>query len=273
MKKAPAAEQSIQVENLLAPTRQAKGLSRVELASQAGITRQAVHAIETNQYLPTTAVALRLADAWAAAWKISSGCFLKKTSLRVNGRTPQRFRRRRRKPSASRSRGGRAIHCPTRRRSGRGAQLCGPRRRPSGSSRGSTGAAASPRRVQVRLLRDRRVIEQEIAVAGCDPSASWPVIIPGGIRDSCTVVGWNLGSTAAIEALKRERCTLRACTLWMRSPESAQLALSAPPPERERLSRGHLCGVGNAGPWQLPGIPNRCVALRIGTTGDSIHQS
>ena len=63
MKKAPAAEQSIQVENLLAPTRQAKGLSRVELASQAGITRQAVHAIETNQYLPTTAVALRLADA------------------------------------------------------------------------------------------------------------------------------------------------------------------------------------------------------------------
>jgi putative molybdopterin biosynthesis protein len=87
MKKTPAAEQSIPVENLLAHIRQAKGLSRIELASQAGITRQAVHAIETNQYLPTTAVALRLADALGCRVEDLFRLLPKKTSLRGNGRT------------------------------------------------------------------------------------------------------------------------------------------------------------------------------------------
>src|SRR5437762_1004773 len=43
--------------------RQANGLTQAELVAKSGITRQAVYAIEANQYLPTTAVALRLADA------------------------------------------------------------------------------------------------------------------------------------------------------------------------------------------------------------------
>ncbi len=43
--------------------RLARGLSQAELARRAGITRQALSAIEAGHYLPNTAVALRLAQA------------------------------------------------------------------------------------------------------------------------------------------------------------------------------------------------------------------
>jgi len=55
------AEPSSNVENNLREIRSRKGLSQTDLAARSGITRQAVCAIEANQYLPTTAVALRLA--------------------------------------------------------------------------------------------------------------------------------------------------------------------------------------------------------------------
>jgi len=55
----------------------------------------------------------------------------------------------------------------------------------------------------VRLLRDRRLIEQEIAVAGCDPA----IFLAGEYlrrhTNTATVVGWTMGSGAALEALKR----------------------------------------------------------------------
>ena len=51
--------------NHLKRVRLARGLSQGELASKAGITRQAISAIESDQYLPTTAVALRLASVLA----------------------------------------------------------------------------------------------------------------------------------------------------------------------------------------------------------------
>ena len=57
------AEPSSNIENRLRFIRMAKGLSQAELAGMSGITRQAVCAIEGDQYLPTTAVALRLAGA------------------------------------------------------------------------------------------------------------------------------------------------------------------------------------------------------------------
>src|SRR6185295_11450441 len=57
------AEPAANIENRLRGIRTAKGLSQAALANMAGITRQAVCAIEANQYLPTTAVALRLGGA------------------------------------------------------------------------------------------------------------------------------------------------------------------------------------------------------------------
>ncbi len=43
--------------------RQSAGLSQKQLADMAGITRQAVSAVEANQYSPATSVALKLARA------------------------------------------------------------------------------------------------------------------------------------------------------------------------------------------------------------------
>src|SRR6266498_4317457 len=50
-------------ENRLREKRHALGLSQKQLADLAGITRQAVSAVEANQYSPATSVALQLARA------------------------------------------------------------------------------------------------------------------------------------------------------------------------------------------------------------------
>jgi molybdate-binding protein len=57
--------------------------------------------------------------------------------------------------------------------------------------------------VRVKLARDRRAIEQEISVAGCDPA----IFLAGAYlrrqRDETSVVGWTMGSLAALQALQR----------------------------------------------------------------------
>ena len=56
-------QNSPEIENHLREKRQSAGLSQKQLADMAGITRQAVSAVEANQYSPATSVALQLARA------------------------------------------------------------------------------------------------------------------------------------------------------------------------------------------------------------------
>jgi molybdate-binding protein/DNA-binding XRE family transcriptional regulator len=61
---APAAiEGSMKVHNQLAELRTARGLSAVEVAAMIDVSRQTVYAIESGDYAPNTAVALKLAQA------------------------------------------------------------------------------------------------------------------------------------------------------------------------------------------------------------------
>ena len=60
------------LENHLRERRQSLGLSQKQLADMAGITRQAVCAVEANQYSPATSVALLL----ARALRYLRGCLL-----------------------------------------------------------------------------------------------------------------------------------------------------------------------------------------------------
>ena len=53
----------VEMENHLREKRQALALSQKQLADLAGITRQAVSALEANHYSPATSVALQLARA------------------------------------------------------------------------------------------------------------------------------------------------------------------------------------------------------------------
>jgi molybdate-binding protein len=56
---------------------------------------------------------------------------------------------------------------------------------------------------RVQLLRDRRVIEQEIAIAGCDPAIFLAGEYLRRYKETATVAGWTMGSSAALDALKR----------------------------------------------------------------------
>jgi molybdate-binding protein/DNA-binding XRE family transcriptional regulator len=172
------------------------------LASLAGITRQAVYAIEANQYLPTTAVALRLAGALDCRvedlFSLIAGGEIIEGEL-VGSPPPD--------PDHARVKvarvGKRLLVRPV---AGLGEALNfmvaadGLLAGPAGSPRR---ALREGDRVKVRLLRDRRIVEGEIVVAGCDPA----IFLAGEYlrrrQELATVVEWSMGSAAAIEALKR----------------------------------------------------------------------
>ncbi|MFO0734006.1 MAG: substrate-binding domain-containing protein [Nitrospiraceae bacterium] len=191
------------IDNHLSRLREAKGLTRAQLAAQSGVTRQAIHAIETGQYLPTTAVSLQLARVLAChvedlfsltdAEEIIEGVIARDSPDSAVGQS-----RRRVKVARVGSRFvvrpvvdlGEVLNYTV----AADGLLVDPL-----PHRGKAGAHSA----RVRLLRDRRAIEQEISVAGCDPS----IFLLGEhlrrYKDACSVVGWTLGSTAALDALKR----------------------------------------------------------------------
>jgi putative molybdopterin biosynthesis protein len=61
--KKPATATAVEIRTNLADVRTQRGIGAAELASQVGISRQTVYAIEAGTYVPNTAVSLRLARA------------------------------------------------------------------------------------------------------------------------------------------------------------------------------------------------------------------
>lgn len=165
------------------------------------MTRQAVSSIESNLYLPTTSVALRLAAVLACrvedlfhlapAEEIIEGALIGHVP-RVDEPGPQPIR------VKVATVGKRTIVRPV---TGLGEQLAftvaadGYVTETRGGRSGVT--------ARVKLSRDRQAIEQEVSVAGCDPA----IFLAGEHlrrqKDRTTVVGWTMGSTAALQALQR----------------------------------------------------------------------
>lgn len=198
------AESLSHFENRLKTVRTAKDLSQGELARQADVTRQAIYAIEAGQYLPTTAVALRLASALdcrvedlfslVSTGEVIEGDLIGGHAAALSG-SPVRVK-------VARV-GGRIVVRPV-------AALGDVLNFTIPADGLMTGPIASGRRtshagdrVQVRLLRDRRVIDDAIVVAGCDPA----IFLAGEYfrhrQGRASVVEWTMGSTAALEALQR----------------------------------------------------------------------
>lgn len=201
MGKNSRAEPAANIDNRLRSLRVAKGLSQGGLAGMAGITRQAIYAIEGRQYLPTTAVALRLAAALGCRVEdlfslLSPGEVVEGDWL-GDGAVPARARV---KVALV---GERYVVRPV---AGLGEVLNftvaadGLVRAVAGRSSPS---ASQQARVKVDLLRDRVSVEEELVVGGCDPA----IFLAGEYvrrRDQRgSVVGWTMGSSAALEALKR----------------------------------------------------------------------
>jgi len=186
--------------NRLKQVRISKGLSQGELASNAGITRQAVSAIESNLYLPTTAVALRLASVLAC--RVEDLFSLAQSEEVIEGTfigTP---------PSVERQAvpvrvkvatvGAKTIIRPV---TGLGDVLS--YTVPADGYLVDTIPHRSRIRARVRLSRDRHTVERDISVAGCDPA----IFLAGehlrGQKDQVSVIGWTMGSMAALQALQR----------------------------------------------------------------------
>ena len=194
------AEPASNIENRLRERRTARGLSQGDLGRMAGITRQAVYAIENHQYLPTTAVALRLAGVLGCRVEdlfslISIGEVVEGELIAGHPATP----RTRVKIAHV---GKRLLVRPVSELGGMlnfaipaDGLVVG-----STSSSKKTGAL---NHVRVELLRDRRLIKEEIMVAGCDPA----IFLTGEYlrrrQEKGSVIGWTMGSGAAIEALNR----------------------------------------------------------------------
>ena len=164
------------------------------------MTRQAVSAIESNLYLPTTAVALRLAAVLACHVEdlfslvptedIVEGTLIGHLHKAEATTHPVRV-----KVSAI---GKRTIVRPV---SNLGEQLSFAV--PADGYVTETDRMLSGSTVHVKLSRDREAIEQEISVAGCDPAI---FLVGEHLRrhkDQTTVVGWTMGSVAALQALQR----------------------------------------------------------------------
>jgi len=183
------------IENRLQILRTGKSLTQGELARMAGLTRQAVHAIETGKYFPATPVALRLAKALVCQvediFALTSGGEMVEGDL-VGSAPSDRARVKVTKI------GGRTIVRPL-------AELEDIFRLTVPADGLLLGKVPGNHRTRVRveLLRDRAFIDDEIIVAGCDPSI---LLVGEYVRRRSpvsSVSGWTMGSAASLEALRR----------------------------------------------------------------------
>ena len=190
------------LENRLKAVRVAKGLSQGDLAAKSGITRQAVSAIESDVYLPATAVALRLASVLACRVEdlfsltkhdeVIEGTFLGDPPAIETQSVPVPLRVKVSKV------GTKMLVRPV---TGVGDVLS--YTVPADGYLIDTIRQRSVLRARVRLSRDRPAVEQDISVAGCDPA----IFLAGEHlrrqKEHVSVVGWTMGSMAALHALER----------------------------------------------------------------------
>ena len=186
--------------NHLKTLRIQKGLSQGELAVRAGITRQAVSSIESNLYLPTTGVALHLASALAC--RVEDLFNLRTAEDIIEGKLIGHLPQSDMKASPIRVKvstvGSKTVVRPV---SGLGEALSFtvPADGYVVESHGETSGAT----VRVKLSRDRQAIEQSISVAGCDPAIFLAGEHMRRRKDQTSLVGWTMGSMAALRALQQ----------------------------------------------------------------------
>ena len=200
MGQAHRAESAEHFQNHLKDIRVTQGLSQGELAGKSGITRQAVSAIESHLYLPTTAVALRLAAVLGC--RVEDLFSLAEAHDVIEGKLIGSLSQRDEKISAIRVKvarvGARMVVRPVT-ELGEVLSYSVPADGYAADAHGQASGAT----VRVNLSRDRQAIEQEISVAGCDPAIYLAGAHLRQRKDQTSVVGWTMGSMAALRALQQ----------------------------------------------------------------------
>lgn len=180
------------VESHLRGQRIASGLNQAELANRAGLTRQAVSAIEAGQYVPNTLVALRLAAVLGCAVEdlFTVPDRPNQIDAELVGDLPPALPARVQLARV----GERVLARPL-------GGMSGPSTTADGVYYGhdATPGAVAP----IDLLIDQRVVENTAVVAGCDPSLA---LIGAHLtrRYPSFRLHWvQQGSLAALRALRR----------------------------------------------------------------------
>jgi putative molybdopterin biosynthesis protein len=204
-------------ENRLREKRQALGLSQKQLANMAGITRQAICAVEANQYCPATSVALQLARALRCSvedlFSIKSGDEIIEGEL--VGALPRGAGKIRAQVTQV---GDRILVRPL---DGLG-ELASLTTSADGLIVGS--GSAGDKHVKVRLFRDRERLRRKIVVAGCDP-AIFLAAEHLQARDKENLAPCLMGSSLALGALKRGEVHVAGVHLGGEDPEASSLAV------------------------------------------------
>ena len=184
----------IEIENRLREKRQALGLSQKQLADLARITRQAVSALEANQYSPATSVALQLGRALHC--RVEDLFSIKQGGEVIEGKLLGTL-----PPGTDPVRaqvtqiGHRLLVRPL---DGLG-ELASLSATADGLIVGSN---PEQTRVKVKLLKDREAVRQKVVVGGCDP-AMFLAVEHIRKHDQESLVPCLMGSSLALKALKR----------------------------------------------------------------------
>ena len=240
MAKTDKTESAPLFENRLKGLRVGKGLSQGELAVKSGITRQAVSAIEAEIYLPSTAVALKLASvlgcrvedlfSLAESDELIEGIFIGDPPVESQP-TPLRVK--------VANVGSRTIVRPV---TGVGDVLS--YTVPADGYLIDRAKLHSGTKARVRLSRDRQTVERDISVAGCDPA----IFLAGEHlrrqKDQATVIGWTMGSMAALQAL--ERGEVHVAGLHLFDPSSGESNL----PFLKRTLKGAAYDIVTFATWE-----------------------
>jgi putative molybdopterin biosynthesis protein len=185
----------VELENRLREKRQALALSQKQLADMAGITRQAISALESDQYSPATSVALQLSRALRC--RVEDLFSLKQTGEIVEGELLGPLPKSRSRPVRAQVTeiGHRLLVRPL--------DGLGELANLSAAADGLI-VESSPdkRRVKVKLLKDRETMRRQIVVGGCDPAM---FLASEHLRkyDDENLVPRLMGSSVALGALKR----------------------------------------------------------------------
>ncbi|MCA9498465.1 MAG: helix-turn-helix domain-containing protein, partial [Nitrospira sp.] len=187
--------------NRLGDIRKKQGISQAELAALVGLTRQAVYAIEANQYLPSTHIALRFARALKC--RVEDLFILSNHEEMVEaefiGDTTLQGQRTRVKLSYV---GSRVLARPM-------AELGDVLNfvmSADGVIQEQAKKSSSRKRpyVQVQLLNSSEVIKKGILVAGCDPALFLAGEHVRKINTLAGITNWTMGSANALRALQRD---------------------------------------------------------------------
>jgi molybdate-binding protein/DNA-binding XRE family transcriptional regulator len=186
--------------NTLLDRRKQQGISQSELAALVGLTRQAVYAIEANQYLPSTQIALRLARALKCrvedlfSFKNHEE-IVEAELLGVSPFVDQPMR-------VKLSRVGSRILARPMAELGDVLNFVIPADGVIVDAR-KNGSGRTPQHVQVKLLISPEHIEKGMLIAGCDPALFLAGEHVRKINALAGITNWTMGSVNAIRALQR----------------------------------------------------------------------